>query len=37
MSATEQKNQIIKKYKSPFVFYLLSIAIPWVLWFISDI
>lgn len=35
MSTIEQKNQIIKKYKSPFVFYLLSMAIPWALWFIS--
>ncbi|NQU52887.1 MAG: CPBP family intramembrane metalloprotease, partial [Bacteroidetes bacterium] len=35
MSIIEQRNQIIKSYKSPFVFYLLSIAIPWLLWFLS--
>ncbi len=35
MSTQEQKNQIIKRYKSPFVFYLLSITIPWTFWFIS--
>lgn len=35
MSTQEQKNQIIKRYKSPFLFYLLSITIPWTFWFIS--
>ncbi len=35
MSTVEQKNQIIKKYKSPFSFYLLSMVIPWCLWFIG--
>lgn len=35
MNTTEQKNQIIRKYKSPFTFYILSILIPWTLWFIS--
>jgi len=35
MNSIKQENQIIKKYKSPFVFYLLSIAIPWSLWFLS--
>ena len=35
MNTIEQKNQIIRKYKSPFVFYLLSIVIPWTLWFLS--
>jgi len=31
----EQKNQIIKQYKNPFVFYFLCMAIPWSFWFIS--
>lgn len=35
MKTIKQENQIIKKYKSPFVFYLLSIAIPWTFWFLS--
>jgi len=35
MNTTEQKNQVIKKYKSPFSFYALSIFFPWALWFIS--
>lgn len=35
MNTTEQRNQIIKSYKSPLAFYLLSIAIPWSLWFLS--
>ena len=35
MSTVEQKNQIIKKYKSPLSFYLLSMVIPWFLWFIG--
>lgn len=35
MSTFEQHHQIIKKYKSPFVFYLLSLTIPWLLWFLS--
>ncbi len=35
MKTKEQKKQIIKKYKSPFTFYFLSIAVPWTLWFIS--
>jgi len=35
MNTIKQKNQIIKKYKSPFVFYLLSTAIPWSFWFFS--
>ncbi|SMO91876.1 Membrane protease YdiL, CAAX protease family [Saccharicrinis carchari] len=35
MSTVEQENQIIKKYKSPFSFYLLSLVIPWFLWFIG--
>jgi uncharacterized protein len=35
MNSVKQKNQIIKKYKSPFVFYLLSIVIPWSFWFMS--
>lgn len=35
MNTTEQKCQIIKRYKSPFTFYILSILIPWALWFLS--
>lgn len=35
MKTKEQKKQIIKKYKSPITFYVLSIALPWTLWFIS--
>jgi len=35
MSSTEQKNQIIKSYKRPATFYLLSTLIPWALWFCS--
>ena len=33
METTLQKNQIIRSYKHPFAFYLLSMAIPWTLWF----
>lgn len=29
------QEQIIRKYKSPFTFYTLSIIIPWALWFYS--
>lgn len=35
MNTKEQKNQIIRKYKSPFSFYALATIIPWTLWFIS--
>ena len=35
MNTIKQEHQIINKYKSPFVFYLLSIAIPWTFWFLS--
>jgi len=35
MCSEQRKNQIIKKYKSPFIFYFLSITIPWWLWFTS--
>lgn len=35
MNTTEQRSQIIKRYKSPLAFYLLSIVIPWSLWFLS--
>jgi len=35
MKTIKQEYQIIKRYKSPFTFYLLSIAIPWSLWFLS--
>ncbi len=35
MNTIKQKNQIIKKYKSPLLFYFLSISIPWSLWFLS--
>ena len=33
MKANEQKLQVVKKYKSPLTFYLLSITIPWAMWF----
>ncbi len=35
METIKQKNQIIKKYNSPFLFYLLSTIIPWSLWFFA--
>nr|WP_319512052.1 CPBP family intramembrane glutamic endopeptidase [uncultured Draconibacterium sp.] len=35
MNTIMPKIQIIKKYKSPFAFYLLSISIPWAFWFLS--
>ncbi len=35
MNTIKQESHIIKKYKSPFVFYFLSITIPWALWFLS--
>jgi len=35
MSKVEQHHQIIRKYKSPFAFYLLSLVIPWLFWFLS--
>jgi membrane protease YdiL (CAAX protease family) len=35
MKTNEQKNQIIKKYNNPITFYLLSILIPWLLWFLA--
>lgn len=34
MKTTEQKT-IIRKYKRPYLFYLLSTAIPWSLWFLA--
>jgi len=34
MKTTEQK-AIIRKYKRPFLFFLLSTAIPWTLWFLA--
>ncbi|MCF8360844.1 MAG: CPBP family intramembrane metalloprotease [Prolixibacteraceae bacterium] len=34
MNTTEQKT-IMRKYKRPFLFYLLSTAIPWSLWFLA--
>ena len=34
MKAIEQ-TQIIKRYKRPFLFFLLSAIIPWSLWFLS--
>src|SRR6056297_2875537 len=34
MKAIEQQ-QMIKKYKSPLGFYVLSIGIPWTLWFLA--
>jgi len=35
MKTSETTEQIIKKYNKPVLFYFLSIAIPWVLWFLS--
>ena len=35
MKTIEQHPQIIKKYNKPFLFYLLSIVIPWTFWFLS--
>jgi len=35
MSSTMQNHQIIRRYKSPIVFFLLSMIIPWALWFLS--
>lgn len=35
MKTIEKRNKIIKRYKRPLAFYLLSIAIPWSLWFLS--
>ncbi len=35
MNTIKQESHIIKKYKSPFAFYFLSITVPWALWFLS--
>ncbi len=35
MKTIAQKNQMISRYKSPFLFYFLSTTIPWTLWFFS--
>lgn len=35
MKTTEQKVQIIQRYRRPFTFYLLCMAIPWAFWFFS--
>ena len=35
MKTTEQRDKIIMRYKSPFTFYLLSLIIPWLFWFLS--
>lgn len=35
INSTEPNQAIIKRYKSPGGFYILSIVIPWSLWFIS--
>lgn len=35
MNIIKQKNQIITKYKSPFLFYFLCAIIPWSLWFFA--
>lgn len=35
MNSTEPNTEIIKRYKSPLSFYILSIVIPWSLWFLS--
>lgn len=32
---TNEQNTIISKYKKPFMFFFLSTAIPWVLWFLA--
>ncbi|MGC9332472.1 MAG: CPBP family intramembrane glutamic endopeptidase [Bacteroidales bacterium] len=32
---TKEQRTIIKKYKSPFLFFFLSTAIPWALWFLA--
>lgn len=35
MKTREHRSQIIRKYKSPFAFYILATLIPWALWFFS--
>ncbi|MCU0459917.1 MAG: CPBP family intramembrane metalloprotease [Bacteroidales bacterium] len=35
METDTKTKQIIKKYDKPLLFYILSIAIPWALWFLS--
>jgi hypothetical protein len=35
MKTYEQTNQIIRRYKNPLAFYLLSVIIPWGLWFLA--
>ena len=35
MNTQQINQQIIKKYKSPFAFYFLSIVIPWSFWFLA--
>jgi membrane protease YdiL (CAAX protease family) len=35
MNRSEQNNQIIKRYRRPFAFYVLCTVIPWGLWFTS--
>ena len=35
MNTPEQEQQMIQKYKRPFIFYFLCTAIPWALWFAS--
>jgi membrane protease YdiL (CAAX protease family) len=35
MKTYEQTNQIIRRYKNPVAFYLLSVIIPWGLWFLA--
>ncbi len=35
METNTTTKQIIKKYDKPLLFYILSIAIPWALWFLS--
>jgi len=32
---TKEQNAIIRKYKRPFLFFFLSTAIPWALWFLA--
>jgi membrane protease YdiL (CAAX protease family) len=35
MKTYEQTNKIIRRYKNPLAFYLLSVIIPWGLWFLA--
>ena len=35
MNRSKYNNKIIKKYKSPLSFYILSLTVPWALWFFA--